>query len=678
MASGDLTPDVASGDLTPDVASGDLTPKMLLVDVAIILAAAFPLLFLGKRLKVPEVISYLVTGIVIGPHALGWVHDMDRVESIAELGVALILFFIGLHLPFDKLRSLGRTTLVSGSLQMALTVLVVVAIGIPFGSDPRRTAFYGLLIALGSTAVVLPILATRDEMGAPYARRFLGVSLFQDLAVIPLMLLVPAFVSGAGAPPLTSVLTRVALAVAGVGALILVARVVVPRLFRRIAALGSREVFTAGVIVLIVATIAAAGRLGISAALGAFAAGVVVGDTEFIHEIGGILRPFRDFLSALFFASIGMLLDPGFLFSALPLVLATVAAVVFIKVVAAYPAFRASDALPRTSLRAAFAITPIGEFSFLLAQEGKRFGVLQPEDQQLFIAVAVLTLGTTPLFVAMGLKLAERMRSRPEPADERERELAGHIVIIGYGLNGLNVAHVLTETGIEHVVVEEDLHRAEIARANGSRVVVADAASPEGLAAAGVKRALAAVIAISDPDGTRRIVRICRRENPDIHIIVRTRYVSQVEPLRQLGANEVIPEEFETSVEIVSRLMQLLAVPGNVVAAQIRVLRDEAYRLLRDPAGRAAEGRRLSATLEAGTALTFFVLPDTPAMGRTLAELGVADARVAVPAMIRRGAPYAPAPTDEPLQSGDTLFLVGAHEDLMHVMARLEGRRAPT
>jgi CPA2 family monovalent cation:H+ antiporter-2 len=647
----------------------------LLAQIAIILASSFPLLFIGKRLKVPEVISYLATGILIGPHALGWIRDAHSVEQIAELGVALILFFIGLHIPFDKLRNLGRTTLISGSLQISFTVVLVIAVGFFFRSDVRQSAFYGLLIALGSTAVVLPILSTRDEMGAPFARRFLGVSLFQDFAVIPLMLLVPAFASGEGAPPLSRVFVRVAIAIAGVVVLILVARVVVPRVFRRISALGSREVFTAGVIVLIVATIAAAGRLGISAALGAFAAGVVVGDTEFIHEISGILRPFRDFLSVLFFASIGMLLDPAFVVSALPLVLATVGAVVLIKVVAAYPAFRASGALSRTSLRAAFAIAPIGEFSFLLAQEGKRFGVLQPEDEQLFVATAVITLGATPLFVAIGHKLAERLRGRPEPAEHpTEQELSGHIVIIGYGLNGLNVAHVLTETNVPHVVVEEDPHRAEIARQNGSRVVVADAGDPGGLEAAGVDRALAAVVAISDPDGTRRIVRVCRQENPNLHLIVRTRYVSQVEPLRALGADEVIPEEFETSVEIVSRLMRLLAVPGNVVAAQLRILRDEAYQMLRDPAMRSAEGRRLSATLEAGTSLTFFVLPGTPALGQTLADLGVADSHVAVPAMIRRGAPYSPAPTDEPLQAGDTLFLVGAHEDLMKVMSRLEGR----
>ena len=650
----------------------------LIVDVAIILAAAFPLLFLGKRLRIPEVICYLVTGILVGPHALAWIKDIGRVENIAELGVALILFFVGLHVPFDKLKTLGKATLVSGSLQLGLTVALLTAIGVVTGAGAHRSAFYGMLIALGSTAVVLPILATRDEVGAPYARRFLGVSLFQDFAVIPLMLLVPAFATGASAPSLPRVFARVAIALAGVAVLILVARVIVPRLFRRVAALGSREVFTAGVIVLVVATIAAANELGISPALGAFAAGVVVGDTEFIHEIGDILRPFRDFLSVLFFASIGMLLDPSFLRANLPIVLLAVSTVLVLKVVAAYPAFRAARALPRTALRAAFAIAPIGEFSFLLAQEGKKFGVMREIEEQLFVCTAVLTLAATPVVIAAGIRAAARFGPAVEDTEEAEPELSGHIVIVGYGLNGLAVAHVLSESKIPHLVVEEDPARAEVARRNGSRAIAADAAGPEGLHAAGVARAKAVVIAISDPDGTRRIVRLCRKESPQVHILVRTRYVSQVEPLKDLGANEVIPEEFETSIEIVSRLMRLLAVPGNVAANRIRELRDQGYKMMRDPAMRSAEGRRLSAALEAGAAITFFVLPETPAEGRTLAELRVADDHVTAPAMMRVGAPYSPAPVNEPLKAGDTLFLVGSREDLARVLARLEGRPAPS
>src|SRR5262249_21524699 len=247
---------------------------------------------------------------------------------------------------------------------------------------------------------------------------------------------------------------------------------------KKIAELEGREVFTAGVIVLIVATIAAADELGISPALGAFAAGVVVGDTEFIHEIGDILRPFRDFLSVLFFSSIGMLLDPGFLRASLPLVLLAVSSVLVIKIVAAYPAFRLAGALPRTSLRAAFAIAPIGEFSFLLAQEGKRFGIIPLLEEQLFVCTAVLTLAATPLVVAAGIRAAARLGPRPEDAEELEPELEGHIVIVGYGLNGLAVAHVLSQSKIPHVVVEEDPDRAEIARQNGSRTIAADAAGP--------------------------------------------------------------------------------------------------------------------------------------------------------------------------------------------------------
>ncbi|HEU4520732.1 MAG TPA: cation:proton antiporter, partial [Thermoanaerobaculia bacterium] len=585
--------------------------RLLLVDVAIILGAAFPLLFLGRRLRVPEVISYLLTGIVIGPHALGWIRDAHRVEAIAEIGVALILFFIGLHVPLAKLRTLGRTTFVSGTLQMGLTVAAVVAISFPAGVDPLRSTFYGLMVALGSTAVVLPILTARDEMGAPFARRFLGVSLFQDFAVIPLMILVPAFATGEAAPPVSLVLRRVAIAAVGVVLLVIIARVVVPRLFVRISALGSREIFTAAAIVLILATIAITERLGISAALGAFAAGVVIGDTDFIHEISGILRPFRDVLSALFFASIGMLLQPRYVLAHLGLVVGIVAVVVVTKIVAAYPAFRASGALPRTSLRAAFAVAPIGEFSFLLAQEGKRKGVLGPTDEQMLIAVAVVTLASTPLLVSAGTALAGRLRGGRDETEDQVTKRKGHILIIGYGLNGHNVARMLTATGAGHIILEEDPARAEVARAAGSDVIVADAADPDALKSAGIERALAAVIAISDPDGTRRIVHACRSVSASVHILVRTRYVSEVERLRVLGANEIIPEEFETSIEIVSRLMRLLAVPGNLVAAQIRLLRDEGYRMLRDPALRAAEGRRLSAVLAGGTAQTFLVLPDT-------------------------------------------------------------------
>lgn len=648
--------------------------QSLLVDVAIILAAAFPMLFIGRRFGIPEVIGYLLTGIVIGPHALALVRDTAAVESIAEVGVALILFFVGLHIPLERLRTLGRTAFLSGSLQIVLTVALVATVSMFVGLPAPRAMFHGILIALSSTAVVLPLLDWRGEMGTPFARRSLGVLLFQDFALIPLILLVPAFASGAAAPPLGAVAVRVFFAILAVALLVIVARAVVPRVFTRIAALGSREAFTAAAIILIVGTIAAAESLGISAALGAFAAGVVVAETQFIHDIGGVLRPFRDFLAALFFASIGMLLQPRYIADHALLVLTVVLFVLVAKIIAAYPSFRASGALARTSARAAFAIAPVGEFSFLLAQEAKRFGIVTPQDEQLFIAVAVVTLALTPLLVAFGGRVSDAIHGENEPVDEETTPRARHIIIVGYGLNGMNVARVLQQTHVPHVVIEEDPARVDVARRDGNDLVVSDAADPEALKAAGITGALAVVIAISDPNGTRRIVQRCRALNPDVRLIVRTRYVAEVETLRDLGANEIIPEEFETSLEIVTRLMRFLSIPGNIVAAQLRVLRDEGYRMLRDPEMRTAEGRRLSAVLTAGTSQTFLVMPDSVAEGRTLTELALADDRVAVPAMLREGNPVTPAPVDEPLRPGDTLFIVGAHDDLMRVIDRLEGR----
>jgi monovalent cation:H+ antiporter-2, CPA2 family len=652
----------------------------LLIDVAIILLAAFPLLFLGRRFRVPEVLSFIVAGIVIGPHAVGLIADVERIEAIAELGVALILFFIGLHVPLGRLKALGRTAFLGGPVQMGLTIALVAAIAMAFGTAPRLGVFYGVLVALGSTAVVLPILTLRDEVAAPFARRFLGVSLFQDLAVIPLMLLVPAFAAGAkGAPSMAVVGQRVIVAIVGVIFLIIVARGLVPWLFRATARI-SREAFTAGAIVLMVGTIAIAQALGVSPALGAFAAGLVVGDTEFIHEIEGILRPFRDFLSALFFTSIGMLLDPAFVFWNPGLILAIVLGVIVVKVVAAYPAFRLSRAMQRTSVRAAFAIAPIGEFSFLLAQAGKDVGLLRDETEQAFVAVAVVTLAATPLLVSAGKWISEHIHETgaEEEAAHGDAPLHRHIIIVGYGLNGQNVARVLVSTRIRHVVLDEDSDRLVAAREGGSRALLADAADPQALELAGIEKAIAVIVAISDPDGTRRIVSFCRKLNPTVHIIVRTRYVAEVERLRELGADEIIPEEFETSLEIVERALRVLCVPQNIVANQLRALRDEGYRMLRDPAVRATDHRRLSALFAGGTSQTYLVLPDTHAEGKSIEKLDLTRDGVAVAALLRDGRALSPLPVDEPLQAGDTMLLVGAHEDLTRALARLEHHPAPS
>ena len=653
--------------------------RTFLGDLMVVLAASFPVLWLCRRLKLPQIVGFLVTGIVIGPHALGWVREARRVESIAEFGVALILLFVGLEFPLRRLRALGKTSLVGGALQMALTTAAASAVSRALGSAPNVALFHGLLVSVSSTAVVLPLLKSRDELAAPYGRRFLAVALFQDLAVIPILLLLPALGSAAG-PSGVQVLGRGALAVAGVVALVAVARRAAPRLLDTVARMGSRETFTGAVVVVVLGMVAAGEAAGVSAAMGAFAAGIVLGESDHVHEVAATLAPIKDLLSSLFFVSVGMLLVPSFLVAHPVEVTALVAALVVAKTVAAFAALRGAGTVPRTALRASLALANVGEFSFVLATTGASLALLSGEAQQLAVAATVGTLALAPFLVAWGPRLATRLPERVEEATEEDGiglPLKGHIVVVGAGLNGTNVARVLQETGIPYVVVDVDPDRVAEARREELRVVRADATGAEGLAAAGIDRAIGLVVTIPDPDAARRVVRLSRMRNADVRVIVRTRYIREVEALRDVGADEVIPEEFETSIELVARVLRILRVPGNIVATQIRLLRDETYRRLRDPVSRAAGGRRLSALVAAGTSELFLVMPDTFAEGKTLEELDLNVHHVAVPAVLRDGRPHAPPPQDWHIGAGDILVLVGAHEDLTHALAILEAPAQP-
>lgn len=642
----------------------------IISDLAVLLAASFPILFLARRLGFPEVFAFLLTGIVIGPHGLGLIGEASDIEAIAEIGVALILFFIGLHIPIGRLRSLGKTTFVGGTLQMAFTISAVVAIGVLLAIDVRQAVFYGFLVTLGSTAVILPLISSRGEMGTSYADRFLGASLFQDFAVIPMLLLVPALAAGEGGVSVMQTVRALVIAGALVTGFVVVGRIFVARLLARIHRLGSNESLTAGAVVIVIGTIALAEHFGISPALGAFAAGIVIGETEHIHEISRVLRPFHDLLASLFFASIGMLFNPRILLEA-PLAVGTVVVLVLLlKPAAAYPAFRASGAQPRASLRAAVAITPVGEFSFLIAQEGKRVGLLDASTEQLFLTVALLTLAGSPWIVAGGVRLGSRLRGGIEPLPPEPMQ--GHVIVVGYGLNGRNVTRALRAMSIKQYVIEQNQDRLEEAKRDATHAMLADATDAEVLRAAGIDRCVAMVVAIASPEETRAIVRQARPLNPTMKLIVRTRLVSEVEALRRLGADEVIPEEFETSIEIVMRLLRTFHVPGNILATQLRALRDEGYRLLRDPDAKAIEADRLTAIVGAGTFDTFLVLPESHACGKTVSDLDLSrHLGVRVPLLIRDGAPQVPAPGD-PLASGDVVVLVGPHEHLVTAMGRLE------
>ena len=367
------------------------TPAPFARDLTILLAASLPVVYVCRKLRLPVIVGFLLAGIAIGPHGFGALSDPARVRTIAELGVELILFFVGLEFPPRRIRALGRDTLVAGPLQMAATVALVAAVALRSAGGIRPAIFQGLLLCLSSTAVILPLLKAKDEISSPHAKSFLGVSIFQDLAVIPIVLLLPLLAgSGAGGPTTSEILGRTALALLGVALLVGGARLALPRGIALVGRLRSREAFTAAIVLVILAMIGLAKAAGVSAALGTFAAGIVLSESDFVHEISSTLAPFRDLFTGLFFASIGMLLDPGFVVRNPGLVAGGVLAVFVVKVTAAYPAIRAAGGRRRASLRAALALAPVGELSFLLAQAGRSLGLLSPAAEQAFVAVAVV------------------------------------------------------------------------------------------------------------------------------------------------------------------------------------------------------------------------------------------------------------------------------------------------
>jgi CPA2 family monovalent cation:H+ antiporter-2 len=653
----------------------------LLQQTTVLLAAAVAVVFLSARLRLPSIIGLILTGMLIGPSGLALVEDPEQVETFAEIGVVLLLFTIGLELSIGQLKGMGRSFVLGGGAQALLTAAATFGLALAWGTSWRVALFASWAVALSSTAVVLKLYNERRETQTPQGRVVLGILLFQDFLIVPLIVLTPV-VAGTASASAAELALRFAGSLAAIAAVAVVARFVMPKVLEQLVRVRVRELFVLASLLICLGLAWFTHSLGFSLALGAFLAGILVSETEYSHQAISDVVPFRDVFASIFFISIGMLVDLPFAAARLPLLLGLAAVLVLVKALAAGAAVRLTGYPLRIAVLGGLGLAQIGEFSFVLMEVGRANGLLADQAYQTLLVAAVLTLLLTPLLVrvapALGDKAAAWAGSRVDgEREDAARELSSHVVIVGYGMNGSLLCRVLSEARIPHVVLELNAATVREAREAGVPILFGDASRREILEHAGVERATAVVFAISDLAAVPRGIRLVRELNPSAAIIVRTRMVQEIEALRSAGADEVVAEEFESAIEIFTLVLERFHVPRNVIRAQTRVLRGEGYRAMRSPRGSRDVSDEILEALEAGTTEIYRIGEAGRAVGRTLRDLDLRRRTGASVIAVVRGDKAFPNPSAEmALAAGDCLVLVGSHGEIDRALADLQGRDA--
>jgi len=640
-----------------------------LPELVLILAMSVVVMYLCHKLGLPPVVGFLAAGVVCGPGGFGLVKDVHQVEMLAEIGVVLLLFSIGVELSASELVRLKRPVFLGGAAQICLTIAAFAGLSFWIGmGDVGKSVFMGFVVALSSTAIVLGELRNRAELESPHGRVSLSILIFQDLAIVPMMLLTP-FLGGQGGQLLTSLGMMLVKGLAVVAVVLALTRFVVPRMFLTVARVRSRELFLMATIVFCLAVALLTSAVGLSLSLGAFLAGLMLSESEYaLNALEGVL-PFKDIFTSLFFVSVGMLVDAGFIADHAGKVAVWTAAIIVLKSLAAGGAAMALGYPLRTAVLTGLALGQVGEFSFVLAKSGVDVGLLSHGSYQIFLASSVATMALTPWLIQLAPVLAARLckdpagAARPPGGHEAPSD---HLIIVGFGPGGKQIAHAAKRAGIVYLVLEMNIDTVKREKKAGEPIRYGDASYPAVLEHAGVKQARVLVVVVSDLTAARRMVSTARKLNHDLKIIVRTRFVGETPELLALGASEVVPEEFETSIEIFTRVLVEYLVPNQTIERFILEARGANYRMLRTP-DIPLDGQKLLTPKLSGMDLAVFAVErGAPLAGRTLEESGMRrEHALTVVAVDRDGKTHMNPDGAFGLAEGDQVYVFGRQEDLV-------------
>lgn len=652
----------------------------LLNDIGIIFGLSILVLLIFNKIKIPSLLGFLVVGMLAGPHGLGVISAVNEVEILAEIGIILLLFTIGVELSIKDLWDIKKSVILGGLLQVGITTVVVYYGCIFLGFSPSTALFMGFLLSLSSTAIVLRILQEKGEIYTPHGKTALGILIFQDIIIVPMILVTP-IIAGATTDVSNTFFILLLKGLAIIIFMIASAKWIFPKLLYQVVKTQNRELFLLTIIFICLATAWLTSNAGLSLSLGAFIAGLVISESEYSHHAIGNIVPLRDVFMSIFFVSIGMLLDIVFFVDNILLILAIAVFIIFAKYsIVGLVTFILGYPL-RTSILTGIAISQVGEFSFILSKFGLDFALLDNRLYQIFLSVAIITMALTPSMNNASHGIADHVTKKVKLkvlingltarsfADEESESIEDHLIIVGYGFNGRTVANAANNAGIPFTIIETNPDTVRNEKKIGTNIHYGDASHPEVLRQANVASARILIVGISDYVSTRKIVGLTRAMNPNIYIIARTRYLREIENLKGIGANEVIPEEYETSVEIFVRLLKQYLVSEELINEFTNEVRADGYQMLRTLSEKKTKHHiNIKKELPGFEVRSIKVDENSPLKDKTLAELNLRNNYDVTVLSINRDTEIISNPKGQNMiHSNDVCLSLGKPENLRKV-----------
>lgn len=561
----------------------------LLKDIAIIFGLSIGVLLLCSRFHIPTIVGFLITGVLCGPHSLGLISELSDVQILANVGIILLLFIVGMEFSLGRLIHYKRFFFAGGILQVLLTGAGAFALAQALGRPIGESLFLGCLVALSSTAIVMRALEERGESMTAQGKVALSVLIFQDLLVVPMVLFTP-ILAGEEANINVHFLVAIAKGLLTLFLVFILAELVVPKLLFFIAKTRSRELFLLGVLTICTSVIWVTSLFGVSLSLGAFLAGLIISESDYCQEAIGDVIPFQNLFTSFFFVSMGMLIDLKFLYEHLPLVGLGSLGIIFLKSTVMTLVTVILGMPLRIAILAGLALAQVGEFSFVLVRVGIAYGIASDFHHQLFLAVSLLTMGLTPFMMAIAPKIADwallipwlRLKQGFRPIYERkEKHLKDHLIIIGFGFIGGSLARAAEEEQISYLIIDMQPEKVRLEKKKGTPIHFGDAAHDSVLKHAYINSAKVVSVSINDISSTIRIIKAVRRLNPHVHLIVRAVTLAQVKLFYRLGASEVIADELGATIEMYAHVLQRYRIKSSEIAKFASQTRLESYEVVK-------------------------------------------------------------------------------------------------